>query len=119
MRKTFEHLLGLNATDALAILRSSGIFDVRVTFTQAPPRPSAKVREACAPDDEPQSMLQSVAEQFQVSDDSEPPLDPLLEPVVEEGVLKEARVIGVRDDGRQLIVSRFRVSPQSPKPDEA
>lgn len=111
MKKTFEYLLGLSAADALAILKSSGIFDVRVTFTQAPPRADAS-RQACPPDeaDAPRSMLRAVADNFQLSED-EPPFDPLLEPMVDAGVLTEARVIGVRDDGRQLLVSRFRVSP--------
>jgi len=111
LKKTFEHLLGLNATDALAILRSSGIFDVRVTFTQAPVRPSTR-GDSGVPDAAPGSLLQGVAQQFSVSQDGEPPFDPLLEPVVDDGVLTQARVIGVRDDGRQILVSRFRVSPK-------
>ena len=36
MEKTFEHLLGLNAKSALAILAGYGITDVRVTLTGAP-----------------------------------------------------------------------------------
>ena len=38
MRLTFEHLLGLPAEAALAILHSSGILDVEVVPTAAPPR---------------------------------------------------------------------------------
>ena len=43
MRLTFEHLLGLPAEAALAILHASGIMDVEVVPTAAPPRrhPSA------------------------------------------------------------------------------
>ena len=112
MKKTFEHLLGLNAKDALAILRSAGIFDVRVTFTTAPARPAPRTNGL--PDDPPgeTTMLRAVADQFAVSDDGEAPPDPLLEPALDDGLLTEARVVGVRDDGRQLIVSRFRVSPK-------
>lgn len=115
MKKTFEHLLGLSARDALALLRGSGIFDVRVTFTQPPVRPENRAQAPCPADGEDapaHSALQAVAGNFQVSEDGEPPFDPLLEPMVEEGVLSEARVIGVRDDGRQLLVARFRVSPK-------
>jgi len=115
LKKTFEHLLGLSARDALALLKGSGIFDVRITFTQAPVRPADKAADTSPFDEQApqsQSALRAVAGNFQVSEDSEPPFDPLLEPMVAEDVLTEARVIGVRDDGRQLIVSRFRVSPQ-------
>ena len=38
MRLTFEHLLGLPAEAALAILHASGIMDVEVVPTAAPPR---------------------------------------------------------------------------------
>lgn len=113
MNKTFEHLLGLNLQDALALLKSAGIFGVRVTFTSAPapvtPRPDA------ADGDAPSkvSALQAVAGHFQVSENGEPPLDPLLEPELDGGMLTEARVVGVRDDGKQLLVSRFHVSPHT------
>ena len=112
MKKTFEHLLGLSARDALAILKSSGIFDVRVTFTTPPapltPRPDAGAEPEARP-----NLLHAVAEQFDVSEDEpEAPPDPLLEPAMTDGMLTEARVVGIRDDGRQLIVSRFRVSPK-------
>ena len=114
MRKTFEHLLGLSAKDALAILKSAGIFDVRVTFTAAPA--PLRARADADPGDRPEkrSALDGIAGQFEVSDndDSDPALDPLLEPELTDGMLTEARVIGVRDDGRQLIVSRFRVTPR-------
>ncbi len=113
MNKPFDHLLGLNAKDALAILKSAGIFDVRVTFTTAP----APLRAKAAAEDEPaaaQSALAGMAKQFTVADDEETPapFDPLLEPELTDGLLTEARVIGVRDDGRQLLVSRFRLSPK-------
>ncbi len=111
MKKTFEHLLGLTVKDALAILKSSGIFDVRVTFTSAPARAAMR---PVVPADEPAgetTLLRAVADQFAVSDDGEPAHDPLLEPVLDDGLLVESRVVGVRGDGRQLIVSRFRVTP--------
>ena len=38
MRLTFEHLLGLPAEAALAILHASGIMNVEVVPTAAPPR---------------------------------------------------------------------------------
>ena len=40
MQQTFEHLLGLPATAALAILAASGILNVEVVPTAAPPRRS-------------------------------------------------------------------------------
>jgi hypothetical protein len=118
LNKTFEHLLGLNARDALAILKSAGIFDVRVTYTFAPQSPLAQ--PPGPPEDEhgETSMLRAVAEQFRVSDDQESPPDPLLEPKITGGMLSEARVVGVRDDGRQLIVARFKVSPREPRKGE-
>ena len=42
MRLTFEHLLGLPAEAALAILHASGIMDVEVVPTAAPPRRKAR-----------------------------------------------------------------------------
>lgn len=115
MKKTFEHLLGLSALDALAILKSAGIFDVRVTYTFAPKPLRAQPGAAPGADAEPQSALRGVAGQFTVADDEDISggYDPLLEPETTAGMLTEARVIGVRDDGRQLIVSRFRVSPKA------
>lgn len=113
MKKTFEHLLGLSARDALAILKCSGIFDVRVTFTSAPAPLNTR---SLAPEENEiaaSDMLHAVADNFHVSETGEPPLDPLLEPRLDDGMLTEARVVGVRDDGRQLLVSRFHVSPKS------
>ena len=113
MSKTFEHLLGLNVRDALAIQKGAGIFDVRVTFTSAPAplkqRPGGAADTPTATD-----ALRAVAGQFAVSEteDESAPFDPLLEPELTDGMLTEARVIGVRDDGRQLIVSRFHVKPR-------
>jgi hypothetical protein len=113
LKKTFEHLLGLNAKDALAILKSAGIFDVRVTFTSAPAPLRARPGADSGDDQPKRSALSGIAGQFSVSDeDGEPAYDPLLEPELTDGMLTEARVIGVRDDGRRLIVSRFRVSPK-------
>ena len=40
MQQTFEHLLGLPATAALAILAANGILNVEVVPTAAPPRRS-------------------------------------------------------------------------------
>jgi hypothetical protein len=112
LKKTFEHLLGLNVRDALAILKSSGIFGVRVTFTSAPA--PLKARETTTEENGSGavSMLEAITRNFDVSEDGEPPLDPLLEPELTDGMLVEARVVGVRDDGKQLIVSRFHVSPK-------
>lgn len=77
MQQTFEHLLGLRAEAALAILRASGITDVSVKLTAAPPR-----RQPAASDDlrSPQGEAQGYA---------------------------STRVVAVEDDGRTLIVSRF------------
>ncbi len=113
MKKTFEHLLGLTVKDALAILKSSGIFDVRVTFTSAPARAAMHpVGPLNGPAGET-TLLRGVADQFAVSEDGEPAPDPLLEPALDDELLTESRVVGVRDDGRQLIVSRFRVTPKT------
>jgi len=113
LKKTFEHLLGLNAKDALAILKSAGIFDVRVTYTAAPK--SVRARLGDMPMEESESALRGIAGQFTVSDDDadSAAYDPLLEPETTNGMLTEARVIGIRGDGRQLIVARFRVSPKT------
>ena len=77
MQQTFEHLLGLPAEAALAILRSSGIADVSVRQTAAPPRRNPL------------------------------PEDALRTPEGEEQGYASTRVVGVEDDGRTLIVSRF------------
>ena len=113
MKKTFEHLLGLSARDALALLKGAGIFDVRVIYTSAPQSP----RPAFGGDAESRSALEAIAGQFEVAEDAESAAyDPLLEPQMTDGMLTEARVVGVRDDGRQLLVSRFKVG--DPKPPE-
>ena len=77
MQQTFEHLLGLPAEAALAILRASGIADVSVKATAAPPRrqPSGE--------------------------------DGLRTPEGERQGYASTRVVAVEDDGRTLIVSRF------------
>lgn len=121
MNKPFENLLGLAAKDALAILKSAGIFDVRVTFTAAPAPLRARGGAAADEHAAKQSALEGMAKQFTVTDDDEDaaPYDPLLEPALTDGLLTQARVIGVRDDGRQLLVSRFRVSPKQGGSDAA
>ena len=111
MKKTFEHLLGLTLKDALAIQKSSGIFDVRVTFTSAPAPLSARPDTSAAQDGTASALL-PVTAPHAAAPNGEPPYDPLLEPELTNGMLVESRVIGVRDDGRQLIVSRFHVSPK-------
>lgn len=77
MQQTFEHLLGLPAQTALAILASYGIRDVDVVPTAAPPRRQP------SPEDELRS------------DEGE-----------RQGYAS-TRVVAVEDDGRKLIVSRF------------
>ena len=116
MKNTFDHLLGLSARNALAILAGYGITGVRVTLTGAPPidRP---LTPACAPEKPSRiSALEGVSSQFAVGDDENEaePFDPLLDPSLDEGMLVESRVVAVRENGRQLIVARFRVGdPQS------
>ncbi len=122
MEKTFDHLLGLNARSALAILAGYGITDVRVTLTGAPSI-SRALRPACPPEPPRRiSAMEGLNAQFAVGDDDEPVgFDPLLDPSLDEGMLVESRVVAVRDDGRQLIVARFRVGDPQPgaceKPD--
>ena len=77
MPQTFEHLLGLQAETALAILRSAGIAEVRVVLTAAPPRRNPT------------------------------PQDALRSPQGEIGGYASTRVVAVQDDGRTLLVSRF------------
>ncbi len=77
MQQTFEHLLGLPAESALAILRASGITDVQVKATAAPPRRTPS------------------------------PEDALRTPEGEAQGYASTRVVAVEDDGRTLIVSRF------------
>ena len=79
MRLTFEHLLGLPTETALAILHSSGIADVEVVPTAAPPRRNPFPEEA-----------------FRT-------------PEGESRGYASTRVVSVEEDGRRLIVSRFLV----------
>jgi len=116
MQKTFDHLLGLSARNALAVLAGYGITGVRVTLTGAPSigQPPAPVLKPAAP--ERVSALQGMSAQFSVGDDEgeAESFDPLLDPTLDDGMLVEARVVAVRDDGRQLIVARFHTG--EPKP---
>ena len=77
MRLTFEHLLGLPAEAALAILHASGILDVEVVPTAAPPRRHP------VPED-----------QYRTEEG-------------EAAGYASTRVVAVEEDGRRLIVSRF------------
>ena len=77
MQQTFEHLLGLPATAALAILAASGILNVEVVPTSAPPRRSPSPEDALRSDEGEQQGYAST------------------------------RVVAVENDGRRLIVSRF------------
>lgn len=112
MANSFEHLLGLNARSALAVLASYGITDVRVTLTGAPLM-QAKPAPACVTEPPKRmSAMEAIRSQFDVGDDDDDevtPFDPLLDATLDEGMLVEARVVAVRDDGRQLTVARFHV----------
>ena len=77
MQQTFEHLLGLPASAALAVLAASGIVNVDVVMTAAP------ARQKPSPEDELRS------------DEGE------------RSGYASTRVVAVEDDGRKLIVSRF------------
>lgn len=77
MQQTFEHLLGLPAQAALAILHASGIVDVDVVPTAAPPRKKPSSEDA------------------------------LRSSEGEKQGYASTRVVAVEDDGRRLIVSRF------------
>ncbi len=79
MQQTFEHLLGLPAPAALAILAASGITGVEVVATAAPPKRQPG----------PDELLRS--------DEGE-----------RQGYAS-TRVVAVEEDGRRLIVSRFLV----------
>ena len=122
MEKTFDHLLGLSARSALAILAGYGITGVRVSLTGAPRIPGRTPLETQTP---PVRMtaLEALGRQFSVGDDEDEdaspsaapdPLYPDLDPILDGDVLTEARVVAVREDGRRLIVARFRVG--DPKP---
>ena len=118
MEKTFDHLLGLSARSALALLHSYGVTDVQVTLTGAP-HMAARRAPDCVPQGEKRiSALQSIGRQFSVGDDDDGDdpagFNPLLDASLDEGMLVEARVVAVRDDGRQLVVARFHVG--EPKP---
>ena len=111
MKKTFDHLLGLSAKTALAVLAGYGITDVRVTLTGAPPMDD-RLKPACEPGRPRRvSALEGVASQFAVGDDDgeDTAFNPLTDPALDNGMLVESRVVAVRDDGRQLIVARFHV----------
>ena len=83
MRLTFEHLLGLPAEAALAVLHASGIMDVEVVPTAAPPR-----RHPVSED------------QYRTEEG-------------EAAGYASTRVVAVEEDGRRLIVSRFFSSCQT------
>lgn len=112
MEKTFDHLLGLSARSALALLAGYGITDVRVTLTGAPPMAARRAPE-CVPEGPKRiSVLEGLSRQFSAGDDDDDEsagFDPLLDASMDEGMLVESRVVAVRDDGRQLIVARFHV----------
>lgn len=121
MEKTFDHLLGLSARSALAVLAGYGITGVRVTLTGAPPMYQSPA-PVCEPPPERANALTGIVRQFEAGDeeDDEPVgFDPLVDPTLDEGMLVEARVVAVRDDGRQLIVARFRVGEPKPCAPEA
>ena len=77
MQQTFEHLLGLPATAAVAILASYGITNVDVVATAAPARRSPSPEDALRSDEGEQAGYAST------------------------------RVVAGENDGRRLIVSRF------------
>ena len=77
MQQTFEHLLGLPATAAIAVLTSHGILNVEVVPTAAPPRRSPSPEDALRSDEGERQGYAST------------------------------RVVAVENDGRRLIVSRF------------
>ena len=121
----FDHLLGLNARSALAILAGYGITGVRVTQTGVRPIRGKLLTDGEASAGERLSLLDGLRRQFAVVEDddgdepADAPFDPLLDPATEQGMLTESRVVAVRDDGRQLIVARFRVGdPRPPEPDD-
>ena len=120
MEKTFDHLLGLSARSALAVLAGYGITDVRVTLTGAPLMNLRRVPPCPAPGPERITALEGIGRQFAVGDDDDAPeggFDPLLDPSLDHGMLMETRVVAVRDDGRQLIVARFHVGDPKPCPE--
>jgi len=123
MEKTFDHLLGLNARNALAVLASYGITDVRITLTGAPLMNAHPVPPCPGQQPERISAMKSISEQFSAGDDDDDDdagsgFDPLVDPSLDDGMLVEARVVAVRDDGKQLIVARFHVGDPKPCPIE-
>jgi len=121
MEKTFDHLLGLNARSALAVLASYGITDVRITLTGAPLMNARRVPPCPVEKPERISAMESISRQFAAGEDDDDDdvgsgFDPLIDPSLDEGMLVEARVVAVRDDGRQLIVARFHVGDPKPCP---
>ena len=85
MQQTFEHLLGLPTAAALGVLAASGITDVEVVPTAAPPRRKPLPEDAFRTE-------QGEAEGY-----------------------ASTRVVAVEEDGHRLIVSRFLVAlRQSP-----
>lgn len=120
MQKTFDHLLGLNARTALAILAGYGVTDVRVTLTGAPPM-AGKRAPACVPK-QPERIraLDAIAKEFSAGDEEDDPtFDPLLDDALDAGMLVESRVVAVQDDGRLLVVARFHVGEPKPCEPEA
>lgn len=77
MQQTFEHLLGLPTAAAVAILAASGITDVEVVPTAAPPRQHPYPEDA-----------------YRTNEG-------------EAAGYASTRVVAVEEDGRRLIVSRF------------
>lgn len=89
MQQTFEHLLGLNAETALALLRASGIVEVQVVPTAAPPRKNPSTVDALrSPEGETQGFVST-------------------------------RVVAVHDEGHTLIVSRFLTGDPRPAAENA
>lgn len=84
MQQTFEHLLGLPTAAALGILHMSGITDVSVVPTAAPPRKNPSPQDAMRSDEG------------------------------EDQGYASTRVVAVADDGRTLIVSRFLTGAPNP-----
>ena len=89
MQQTFEHLLGLPASAALAVLAAFGIVNVDVVLTAAPQRRTPA------------------------------PEDALRTEAGERSGYASTRVVAVEDDGRRLIVSRFLTgAPKNPERNE-
>ena len=70
MEKTFDHLLGLSARSALAILAGYGITGVRVSLTGAPRAPGKTPPETQTPPAR-LTALEAIGRQFSVGDDDE------------------------------------------------